>query len=850
MAHPSIDVGSASDPATAGATLAHLSRHRSRVVRRAVARNPNTPFKTLLAMAPGLPEDVSMNPLLRWLVVEDPDFIQHVPNVVRERLIASAETDSGLIWWAARLGSDDDRRAVLANPRVDRSVLIWIAQNEREPLWPLYMSHSDEEAKDALAFGLVPDWLVAELVVPDSVELRRLIANHPLATAFQLQTLAIDAESDVRTDARAHRNCSSEWVADVIVVETTGVLPAGIDIAVLRSTPYGFGLLASVTNLPDDVAEELRTSADWRLRERMAASPSLSVAAACRLAADLDNDVRAALAANPSCPAGLRRLLANDYDSKVVNAVSGQLGPMSSDVASFLRDMGDPGGALLARDPDLSAEALAALAVSSDWRSRQTCARNINCPPALLVALSSDSDVDVRVAVALNPATPQAQLRAFLYDDMAHVRAAAVTSAVPSDLVRLAADPESLVRIAVANHPDTPTDALATLATDADGDVRAALLVRGAWPDGVLERVLGSLELAATYRSLLAGQWTDRVAVIELGYEIPGLMSQLLDNGLPPLAVVEHLAHANDWRVREATAKLSTCNDVVLAKLMADSDLDVRAAAVANTRNTCEAARHLISDASTKVRVALATRTDVSHDVLARLLLDDDHDVRLAALNSPACPAGIVAAHDALAGGLPVAPEVLNAAVKGPSATRLLVARHPDASSTMLDELVGDDNWVVRQAVAKHPNASLAALSSLAGDHDRDVRREVLLNPASPESLAAALLDDVDAGVRRAAASHALLDPKVRNEAANRMLLRFATKGSEWAKVLAAALPLTGRIELGRRRHWQALNWKQRLGLATNPAVQADILGRLVDDHHPAVRAAARRAAEAPTGAL
>lgn len=62
----------ASDPATSPHELDRLARNRRRDVRSAVVANPNTDPVTLGALAAAFPESFLANPILDWLLLEDP----------------------------------------------------------------------------------------------------------------------------------------------------------------------------------------------------------------------------------------------------------------------------------------------------------------------------------------------------------------------------------------------------------------------------------------------------------------------------------------------------------------------------------------------------------------------------------------------------------------------------------------------------------------------------------------------------------------------------------------------------------------------------------------------------------
>lgn len=81
-------------------------------------------------------------------------------------------------------------------------------------------------------------------------------------------------------------------------------------------------------------------------------------------------------------------------------------------------------------------------------------------------------------------------------------------------------------------------------------------------------------------------------------------------------------------------------------------------------------------------------------------------------------------------------PEVLEQlSAAGPSRVRVIVAKNPNASESLLDDLSRDDDMYVRLSVATNPSTPVAILERLADDKNTAVRSHVTENPSAPDAL-------------------------------------------------------------------------------------------------------------------
>jgi Leucine rich repeat variant len=888
----------AADPRTLPNRLAQLARSRRRSVRAAVIANPNVSVDTLDAVGIAFPEQLAANPLLTWLAVEDPDFLLRRSRRLRERLLA-ATPNVNLLWWAVRYGDFDDRRAVLTNAAATEEIVAWLVTNgdsdiealarlhvacpldEQADEGPLPLGVDAQELELLAQMGSLPARVHSAAVKHGTVGLRLLVAQQPDAPAGCVACLLLDDEPLVRTHARAHGNLPT-IVADVLdaVLDMNSPLPelTTDDTDLFAGSLYGISLLAARYDLPEVIVERFLSSDAWRERQLIAASHSLSAAHTRRLAVDTDSDVRAALAANPTIAPVVAALLSQDREEKVrasLPAINAPLTPaMFADLCSF----GASGQLTVASHPECSVVRLAELARTEDWRVREACARHARTLSGVLEVLSNDADVDVRRAVARNVNTPAACRDRLAVDDSWSLRAAvAETTDRAATIELLANDSEPSVRAALLRNPSTPARIVAAISrssdveiacevagraeTDAsilielarinDDTVRTALAVRADRPTGLVARLLDQrADLASLAERLLdarhivlaSADRTDQVDTTDLTdlfEHAPWLRSILIEADVLPFDLLEFAANAPEWIARQKAARSLGASPLLLARLAADSDHDVRAAVAANANTSHDVVDQLASDSNAMVRLTAVQRPEVAAGLIERLAVDNDDSVRAFALAHALCPPALRQRRYALDNALPMEAEWFDELVDFDGDVPIEVPKHPDAPAAVLVRLVSNQSWRIREAVGAHPRTPADALAALASDSDRDVRRAIAGNPSLAANVREQLVNDPDITVRRIALVHPNTPDAVRHNAAATLVGFLARSTSALTRAAAVTSPLLGSNRLRRRAHWQSLEWTERLAVAANPSTDVPTLERLRSDGNRLVAAAA-----------
>jgi Leucine rich repeat variant len=546
----------AADPATSPSRLAQLARHRSGIVRKEVAGNPNATKEVLMSLALTWPESVAANPVLEWWLLEDANWLAEVDERARHRLLGAKAIADGTRWWAARFGNHDDYCALLMCAHTTRDKLEYV-RKEDESLTDFIDDHVDvspkstmvtghpiddvmmeelivdaDDARDLLALARPASWAL-ELLDLSSTDLRRAVAAHTSTSPELLVRLMLD--DDERTVRAAEQNPSSDLeVAEaglaakelVHRVRTNDPSITLHQLKIVRDSPIGLQCLVSHPSTPDDLIASLATDGSWTVRQTAAGSSRLTVEQLEVLATDDDRDVRAAAASNPLLGMPIVRALQSDRDDLVrieaTEAVARRAGEIEEVLSNDeLRRRLDAGrGIIVAAYPDLAIEMQRELAAATDWRVRHCLAANPACAPTILELLATDDDVDVRRQVAKNLGATQPILELMIADGSSEIREVIATRVTQkSVLKKLSADDDSNVRRAVVNNPASPMPAISVLAEDQSTDVRVGVARRPNLPAAVVLRL--AADLANEVRSEIVRRVDVSATALELAFSAP-----------------------------------------------------------------------------------------------------------------------------------------------------------------------------------------------------------------------------------------------------------------------------------------------------------------------------------------
>lgn len=867
--------------------LARLAAHPAAEVRRAVAANPNTPTPVLLRLAVHFPEEVLHNPVLDLLLLENPNLLAEMRPESRERLLGSPACWGEFVRWALKYGEEEDLLALCRNPLLSQEALEALLGHPSEKVRQAARLHlgfrgaevSAEAAVleapteadsaqlfDALALGLVPPWLLGRIAQAPDYALRQAVAAHPHAPPEILARLLLDEAEEVRRAAAENPHTpqpARRFAQDLLLGRP---LPPERLLELSERSAGLRPLLLSHPSFPPKALRSFAFDEDWRIRQAVARNPRLDRQLLRRLGQDPDRDVRKAVAANPSAPPDLLERLLCDCDEEVRQAALSNPA-LPRQILGWLERLraGDPSLSpeLLARlalekpwarrfaaaHPALPEAVLESCAKDAEWQIRQAVAHNPSTPPQVLALLGGDLDHDVRQAVAAHPRTPPETLVALSQDENPEVRirVARRSGTSPALLERMAEDTHWMVRQAVAQNPSTPPHVLRRLFEDADRDVRQAAGDNPALPLSAIQALFAPFSEALPsapllYRRIRAQRSpVDPAVLAHLGRgEEWGRQLAARHPDTPRQTLLELLSDEN-WRVRQALTHNPALPAQMLALLAQDSDADVRQGVALHPSTPGEVLLALARDEHLEVRRKAAQNPALPEEARLWLLLDEDESLQAAVRRNPGLSSRTLELARRALDLQPLEAALLEQLARGSASCRRLAAANPSAPRAVLERLVCDSDWRVRQAVAHNPATPPELLATLATDTDRDVRQAVAAHPMAGREVLGGLLSDPDELVRRSAWHNPRTDESLRQASRERLLREGCRSRYGLNRAVALSHPEVPATELRKVRNWTAGEWLVRYALAHNPATPPQVLRYLAAlDGNRVVRQAAR----------
>lgn len=343
--------------------------------------------------------------------------------------------------------------------------------------------------------------------------------------------------------------------------------------------------------------------------------------------------------------------------------------------------------------------------------------------------------------------------------------------------------------------------------------VLRGLAANAAAPEEVALRLIRQPDLAEDV-ALHRRDVSERIADAILSLDNVRAAECLGHNGWSPPDVLVRLAGQPEPTVRAAAARNKVPEYVgpgcevptwLLRRLAEDIDPIVRERVASHSQLPDDARTHLAVDADPRVRKAVAEHWfDAPPDTVRRWIVDDDADVRVAALRKRRW--------------MPP-PRDLHAQLLLDPATRADVVRHVDLTPELIAELAESPDELVRAALACHPDLPVSAVHLLAGDQESMVRINVLTNRNTPEEIRAQLHAELTGGD---------------HDEADRFLIPFflynAWKDSGAVRWLRDA-PLAERLQ-----YLDSPYPVFRTILATSTDLPPWAVGRLMRDEKPLVR--------------
>ena len=742
------------------------------------------------------------------------------------------------------------------------------------------LEHDGEHLKDAVALGLVPTWLLEGLSLDDDPQLRLMLAKSS-DDQILIFHLCFDDDDEVRVAARINPNLETESLETVARVEKLEVLTTKevqlLETGGIQALTY----LARNPSLKAAKLEQLAKHSDWRVRQAVALNTKVSEWLLKELKTDDDKDVRIAVAQHLHASQKTLEFLIGDETEEVRltvrenpntnpawNSLLEQVERQEHTVsAEFLRALCERGGwsrQLALKHPNVTLEMLEPYLKSENWHDRVAAANNPNLNLEQLETLALDTDSDVRKAVAAHANLSPELLEKFIKDENHEIRKSAANNpSIRADLLELlASDEHWVVRQAVAQNPRAALTTLKTLLEDSDNDVRQAarLVLHVQEPQDVVQT--DSENLLEFYRGWFEDHPNTHAKlevakfISELGQnENVGFYKTILINNEShelsllwwqgayllniPSEIYSRLARDSEWRIRQEAARYPFAIGIPLARLCLDADSDVREAVASNLAITTSMILKLASDENNNVRAAIVRHENLPLEALQLLCCDEEPETRALALKHPNMPRNLAERFERLHALDPK----LNAAqleelAITPSA-HASIAKHPNVTTKLLEQLGWREHWRLREAVASNPKLEHQVLAELALDSDLDVLRALARNSSTSSEVLLQLVNHSDSSVRLTALENSNLEASALHDLRCVCMRQGLRSNHVFNRVLALCSDLVPKLELTKKRHLHAAHPAERIALCLNPNLPNDARETLQHDANMLVRSAA-----------
>ncbi|KYC39379.1 hypothetical protein WA1_32115 [Scytonema hofmannii PCC 7110] len=601
--------------------------------------------------------------------------------------------------------------------------------------------------------------LLERLAEEPSLEPRLQVAESPEAPLAILESLVGDLELAIRLAVQYNPSCPPELVR---LVQGQHEIASDCDtdaeqLANLAQSRWDWIRLAVAQN-PSTPEETLRVLAEDKVFKIRLAVAKNSVTSAQFLAvlAASDREIQAVVAG---------------HDNATEETHIDRLTRYKIQLELQKREETSQANQLFANRPN-SPYALAQVLQSGDREAKITAARSNKTPITILERLAKDSDAIIRQVVSENPNLPLPILLDLTQDENVNVRLNLARRRTRIEILeRLARDESDLVREEIARNKNTPVEILTQLAQDLSRRVWVQLTKNENTPVEVLEFLGVEKKLANAYNLKTPGNAL--AAVVEdtlkrdrrTQEEVFEFLLRNLEGSQMPASTLEKLATNTTSWIRSSAAHHRNTPLSALEKMIDDTYEPVLWGIARNPNSSPQLLENLLNKHYEEVAGAMVERKEIPVNIMERLLENNSQYVRQPVASRhnlpPELMAKIIATEPeepvliSLARNPNLTPELLTQFIQhSNSNVHTAVVDHPNLTEAHWQKLAQDKALPVREAVAASGSVLNHILEFLSTDERAEVRSKVATNPRTPENALATLARDEDLTIRAAVATN------------------------------------------------------------------------------------------------
>ncbi|BAY81252.1 hypothetical protein NIES267_07280 [Calothrix parasitica NIES-267] len=680
----------AAEPTTNPEILRELALFNDEKTREAVVSNANSPPETLVQLGEEFPSQFLDNPVFPLLILENPNFIQELPLTTLRSILKEENVPEYILEQAADKADVGVQLALANNIKTSKAILKRLNQSRDSEVVEAVNLHVNFVGE--LVGGV--EEKVKELV-PKSIPSRHRVNYSSLAVLAQICEIP-EFIIEYWVEGLEYKYELLEKLADSPATPTLILKHLVND----SSTSIREKLAQNI-NTPIETLQKLAEERQGRqaciFLARNVSTPDDALKI---LSEDKDKWVRMSVVENSNTPSTLLKEMINDADKEVAQTAKQILGERQGDYTceAIRKNPQTPPEALkklaqknprcityIAKHANISPEMLLKWSQSTDERLRRDVAENTSLPINILETLAKDDDSTVRRYIAQNPNTPiNILFKNFARDTMV---VSAIAYQMSNPKFRKYPEAEGILDI-LAEESTSPLES-------------------------ILQRLIKE-----------GGEWAGK------------FLARRFDL---PIEFLIQLAQADNFKVREAVAQNPRTPSSSLEKLAQALEPSVREAVAQNINTPTSALDKLAKDENSKTRMHTASKLNLSPDVLEELTKDKSAEVRDKAITNPSLAKDSIERilksengyrflklnPDYFSNRSDIRASVINhyANSKSPSMwVSYITLMQPEISQELLKNKSNSIFWVERLAVAKNPQASQNILENLRKDCNQLVR--------------------------------------------------------------------------------------------------------------------------------
>jgi ABC-type xylose transport system substrate-binding protein len=174
----------ATNPNASPELLEELAKNRDKKIRQNLAANPNTPTQVLIKLGATFPFELLENPVFSLLLLENPNFLEEMPQETLLELLRCPSVPESFLEWAISQKNSQIEQAVAENPGTPSTILELMADKASSGI-----------LRNIGANPNTPESVLEKLADKRDSSIRKAVAKNPKIPDRLVEKLARDREA-------------------------------------------------------------------------------------------------------------------------------------------------------------------------------------------------------------------------------------------------------------------------------------------------------------------------------------------------------------------------------------------------------------------------------------------------------------------------------------------------------------------------------------------------------------------------------------------------------------------------------------------------------------------------------